>query len=149
MKDFVDSHRVLSKEVAPVDMPRVRRDAARMRELISKYENCIAIAHPQIENERPLRFYVDRERGLIINPIIISRGRELIDSTEGCMTYPDREHTYRKRHRIVTVQYQPLGPIGELLPVKTITLKGFPAIVAQHEIDHLDAIYCYDDSVLA
>lgn len=144
MSEFVKPHRVVCKKVeAGADCARVAIDSARMKTLINKYPECVALAHPQIDDHSPLSFYVTRDGEVMINPHIVEHGRQLVDSPEGCMTFQGREGVTKQRYRIITVEYQ-RAVSGMLTVPQRKELRGFAAIVAQHEIDHLEGKYCYD-----
>jgi len=73
----------------------------------------------------------------LINPqIVSSQGEE--EDYEGCLCLP---RLYGKVKRYQEVKLKALNERGELL---IMVLKGLPARVIQHEIDHLDGILFVD-----
>lgn len=81
---------------------------------------------------------------VFINPKIVERSRKLSSGgkkapLEGCLSLPNY-YGVVKRWQWVKVKYQRLGPQSsdQRLEEKVATFSGFPAIVVQHEIDHLD-----------
>ena len=70
----------------------------------------------------------------MVNPVILSRSKETIQSSEACLSLPDYSQDVR-RHKEIVVRYQDAG--GETFER---TYADFPAVVIQHEIDHLDGI---------
>ena len=79
-----------------------------------------------------------RSLQVLINPRIVSSGGEVISENEGCLSVPE----YRadvKRATVIVVEG--LDRDGNLV---TIEAKGFPAIVLQHEIDHLNGTLFID-----
>ena len=85
----------------------------------------------QEEDEKP-------EPHILINPVITSRSKTMIEVEEGCLSFPD---VYEKvlRHEKVTVEY--MDTKGKK---KKINAKDIEAVVLQHEIDHLDGIVFLD-----
>ncbi len=83
------------------------------------------------EDEKP-------EPHILINPVITSRSKTMIEVEEGCLSFPD---VYEKvlRHEKVTVEYMDIK--GKK---KKINAKDIEAVVLQHEIDHLDGIVFLD-----
>ena len=77
----------------------------------------------------------------LINPKIISHSVELayLVSGEGCLSVDEDFEGYVLRYSRITIRA--FDEKGELLKLK---LKGYPAIVFQHEIDHLNGIMFYD-----
>ena len=75
---------------------------------------------------------------VLINPVIKTRSKELVEVEEGCLSFPEVYETV-KRHEKVTVEY--ISAEGKK---KRITANGIESIVLQHEIDHLDGIVFLD-----
>lgn len=75
---------------------------------------------------------------ILINPVITSRSKTMVEVEEGCLSFPD---VYEKvqRHEKVTVEYTDTK--GKK---KKINAKDIEAVVLQHEIDHLDGIVFLD-----
>jgi len=73
----------------------------------------------------------------LINPEIISM-KKLKRGEEACLSIPS-ERGYVKRHQLLSVQYQ--DRYGEQ---KIADFENFAAVVAQHELDHLDGILFTD-----
>ena len=74
----------------------------------------------------------------IINPVITPLTDEKIDWEEGCLSVPG---IYKKVERIAKIRVDYLNEKGEKVSEE---LEGFPAIVMQHEFDHLEAILFVD-----
>jgi peptide deformylase len=70
----------------------------------------------------------------MVNPVILTRSRETIQSSEACLSLPDYSQDVR-RHKEIVVRYQ--DAVGETFER---SYADFPAVVIQHEIDHLDGI---------
>jgi peptide deformylase len=77
----------------------------------------------------------------LVNPVIISQSVQIaaLEEGEGCLSVDKDVPGYVPRHDRITVRYQTLE--GE---EKTIKLRDYPAIVCQHEIDHLKGTLFYD-----
>lgn len=74
----------------------------------------------------------------IINPLITLLTEETISVEEGCLSIPG---IYKKVERIAKLKLEYQNEQGEF--VEEI-LEGFPAIVVQHEYDHLEATLFVD-----
>ncbi|AYV95507.1 peptide deformylase [Fusobacterium necrophorum subsp. funduliforme] len=74
----------------------------------------------------------------IINPLITPLTEETISVEEGCLSIPG---IYKKVERIAKLKLEYQNEQGEF--VEEI-LEGFPAIVVQHEYDHLEATLFVD-----
>ena len=79
-------------------------------------------------------------KDVIINPVIISQSIQpaAISEGEGCLSVDEPHDGYVPRADRITLRYQNVD--GE---TKTVKLKGYPAIVCQHEIDHLHGTLFY------
>ncbi|MFT8756903.1 peptide deformylase [Leuconostoc pseudomesenteroides] len=80
-------------------------------------------------------------KGTIFNPVIISESvkRAALDVGEGCLSVDEDVPGFVPRADRITVRYQDEN--GE---TQTIKLRDYPAIVFQHEIDHLHGHLYYD-----
>lgn len=74
----------------------------------------------------------------LINPEIVSIGRDIVTDWEGCLSIPDIRGQV-PRHRQIRVRA--LDREGGRVE---LNLSGFPARVAQHENDHLDGVLFFD-----
>jgi peptide deformylase len=70
----------------------------------------------------------------LVNPIIVEASEDMVNSIEGCLSVPTLKITVQ-RSDFIKVNYQ--TPTGEII---TEDFTGFPAVVIQHEIDHLNGI---------
>lgn len=146
---IVPEHRKVSREVIEGDEERVLAEAKILYNICysknGPYNGAIAMAHPQIDDKDPLRFFVTAEAELIINPEIIRETNFKIDSREGCYTYPGiAPKKDVKRSNKIDVQFQTIEEDGKLSRIGFMSLSGRWAKVWQHEMDHLDAKYIYD-----
>jgi peptide deformylase len=117
----------------------------------SKYNNCFAMAQPQVSN-KPLRYFVinpitasqvakDFGGLVIINPRIIEKDKSSkVMSLEGCMSYPFRPAKKVKRYGIITVTYDVIEDLKNpnVVHVESREIKGFTSFVCLHELEHLN-----------
>jgi peptide deformylase len=161
---IIPKHEVISRLVKPEDLERVYKDAEEMYKLLFQrhglYNLFYAIAHPQITQDDPLRFFVvnnkleefkDWRSIVIINPVIIKHSNYTVENEEGCMTFSKSPMTKVNRWQKIQVEFSDLNfkkrEDGKFQPVigarRCLDLTGKIAKVFQHEQDHLDAKYIY------
>jgi peptide deformylase len=75
----------------------------------------------------------------LINPEFVSQSEEMIDSNEGCLSFPGIEATHIKRHKMIDVKASDLEG-NEFVA----HFDGHDACIVQHEIDHLSGITILD-----
>ncbi len=97
----------------------------------------IAIEVPSLDEDSD----VPHISTVMYNPKIISHSvqQACIEEGEGCLSVDRHVPGYVIRHARVTITYQDKN--GE---TQKMRLKGYDAIVIQHEIDHLNGIMFYD-----
>ena len=148
-------HPVLRTKARPIAPNGLRRPALQnliddMLDTMAEYHG-VGLAAPQIHES--LRIFVgildalkpeegkdapDPEPVAIINPEITPIGDETIEDWEGCLSIPDiRGRVPRARQ----IRLRGFNREGQKLD---LTLRDFPARVAQHETDHLDGILFFD-----
>ena len=114
----------------------------------SKWDECLAVAQPQVSN-KPLRYFVINPKWkeiikvfggeIIVNPRLLSKDRSTrIMFKEGCLSYPFRPVKKTKRFRQIEVTYDIIDNTGKISNIKTKTLEEMPAIMFQHELQHLN-----------
>lgn len=144
---IVIPHQVPSREVTQKDIKRVIKDGQLMFELcrvpIGFYKSAYAIAHPQITNKDPLRFFVTRDQWVVINPKIIRHTSVAIAKEEGCMSFAKEAPIKKERFYKCEVVFQTIDKDGNLTEPQTWACKGIDAQVVQHEIDHFNCNYLY------
>jgi peptide deformylase len=81
-----------------------------------------------------------------VNPRIISRSKELtyLPGGEGCLSVDRPTNGVTPRNYKILVKGYFYDFITKKLQFKTLELEGYPAIVFQHEYDHLDGIMYVD-----
>ncbi|CAH0345918.1 peptide deformylase [Bacillus sp. CECT 9360] len=162
MKDIIkEGHPTLRKTAEEVSLPASKEDKATLASLIEYVKNSqdpdmveeyglrpgIGLAAPQINiSKRMLAVHLadDDEKPFsyaLFNPKIISHSIEkaYLTSGEGCLSVDRQVPGFVPRYARITVTGTTLE--GEKI---TLRLKGLPAIVFQHEIDHLNGIMFYD-----
>jgi len=155
---YVEPHRTPGRWIKEEDLPRVLEDAAVMHEMCmvgrGDYNHAFAIAHTQICDEDPLRFFVNADGQIYINPVIVDKSHEIHQVQEGCMSYPAEPMKQTVRFKDVTVRYRTVGhkvnpnteeDLGEHFLTKETRhkLDGEAAQVMQHECQHLNGSDIY------
>ena len=118
----------------------VRKLIERMAATMCAHPRCVGLAAPQVGSALRLAVMdasrnpkVTESRGLIIliNPrVIVAEGTVL--QREGCLSIPDFTGNVKRAARVKVRAHDQDGRLQEFW------LEGFEAIIAQHEIDHLD-----------
>ncbi|MEW6261305.1 MAG: peptide deformylase [Thermodesulfobacteriota bacterium] len=104
----------------------------------------LGLAAPQVGIDLRLFIYDIREKdtpnrlSALINPNIVQAEGEIISSDEGCLSVPDYRSDVKRFERILVEGVDRNGN-----PLR-FELEGLPAIVLQHEIDHLEGILFID-----
>ena len=147
---LVKPHRKKSREVQESDVERILTDAKIMLRIcrlpVGVKEGGLALAHAQIDDKDPLRFFILREGAIVINPVLMRHTSYPVPKPEGCLSYPwERKDALVGRFHKITIEYQTLTKDKKLSEKMTMNLKGLAAEIAQHEIDHMNAIYIYDN----
>lgn len=158
MKEIiVEGNELLRAKSEPVKLPMSEEDKKTMEEMTDyifnsiddeiakKYDlrPAVGLAAPQIGiNKKMLVIYAFDEKGNehfypMVNPKLVSYSDEqtYLDCGEGCLSVTRETQGYVHRSKRVTVETY-LYLEGKLVKV-TLRLKGYIAIVFQHEYDHL------------
>lgn len=146
MKVLINPDTELRKRSLEIPIDEIETDSLRTliddlkRTMIT--ENGVGIAAPQVGVHKRV-IIVETPQGpqAFINPRIIQKSLRKIESEEGCLSVPGIFGIVR-RHRSVTVE-----AINEQGEHVTMRADHFPAIVFQHEIDHLDGVLFVDKVV--
>jgi peptide deformylase len=128
---------VPAKAVAGPEMQRLIDD---LLETVREYDGA-GLAAPQVHvSLRVVVLQLDSSRGfdVWINPVITPLTEDLVCTVEGCLSVPELRGIVC---RPGAVQVEALDRYGK--PV-VLELSGFPAVVAQHECDHLDGVLFVD-----
>lgn len=155
---YVELTKQKSREVKQTkkDIERVIKDAEKMGKLSRMAHgfnrSAYAIAHCQITQDDPMRFFVTSNGGeIIINPKIVKHTRFKKPMTEACMSFPWAGSKQVRRWEKIWVEYQEINADAvdmekmkvkkgekELLFPMEMELKGILAQIFQHEIDHME-----------
>ena len=125
--------RKVAAEVTDFEDPSLRSLVDEMHHVMD-HHNGIGLAAPQVGISR--KILVAKFHGAdyaYINPEIVE-ATGTRESGEGCLSFPGLFLPI-KRAQTVTVKYKNILGIEQ-----TQTLSGLPAVVMQHEIDHLNGI---------
>ncbi|OZU90464.1 peptide deformylase [Virgibacillus indicus] len=162
MKDIVrEGHPSLVKVAKEVDVPLHVDDKTLLQDMITFLKNSqdeeiakehklragVGLAAPQLGVEKRLvAIHFEDLNGKLysyglVNPKIVSHSVEqsYLAGGEGCLSVDRNVEGYVPRHARITLKATDL----EGNPLK-LRLKGYAAIVFQHEIDHLNGIMFYD-----
>ena len=104
---------------------------------IGKKTGGLALAHCQIDHDKPLQFFVFANGDVVINPKIIERNGKF-KHKEGCLSYPFREDVLVDRYNEIDVEYLDIN--GER---REEFREGINACIFQHEIDHFNGKHIY------
>ena len=135
-----------ARSISPGDLkdPMMQRLINDMIDTMHEYHG-VGLAAPQIHED--LRLFValldddpgsDSEAVVVVYPEIVPLSEEKAEGWEGCLSIPDIRGMVPRYTDILVRALDRTGRKVEL------TLKGFPARVAQHETDHLDGVLFFD-----
>ncbi|MFB1051578.1 peptide deformylase [Paraliobacillus sp. JSM ZJ581] len=162
MNDIVrEGNPILEQIATPVEIPINDQERKTLKEMLQYLKNSqdeeiskkhqlrpgVGLAAPQIGlSKRMIAVHFEDLNGKqfsegLINPKIISHSVEktFLSNGEGCLSVDREIPGYVPRYAKVTVKA--LNVHGD--PIKW-RLRGYAAIVIQHEIDHLNGIMFYD-----
>ena len=154
LEKIVPPHTVRSVEVTENMIDIVVKDGQTMLDICFSgngiYPSAYAVAHSQIEEKKPLRFFAHRNGMLVCNPVITRKTSHPVDSEEGCITYGYHTMINVPRSHKIEVDFQTIIDDDDgkktLSSVFHESLSGRDAKIFQHEIDHMDGTYIYEGS---
>ena len=131
--------------IVRLDSP-IRKLIDHMIATMRAHPRCVGLAAPQVGS--PLRIAVMDATGhpkttsslgliVLVNPQLLEADGEVIQR-EGCLSVPDVTANVRRSARVRVKAFDRFGASREW------RLEGFEAIIAQHEIDHLDGLLFLD-----
>ena len=151
---YCNPHNKKSRWVTDADIEKVMADGKDLVAMCNiprgKYSGIAALAHPQIDDVDPMRFFVMPNGMVVINPVIVSNTKAHVFKKEACMSYPDNDVIQElPRFNKITVTYQTLAKLDDkdqpvLSKTITETLNGGISHVYQHECGHLNGSNIYD-----
>jgi len=123
-----------------IPSPAVQGLIRDMLETVVEYDG-LGLAAPQVhESVRMVLLLLDPEEGfeVWINPVVTSTTEETLVTTEGCLSVPGIRGDVARPSAVRVDAFDHIGR-----PFR-MELSGFPAVVAQHECDHLDGVLFVD-----
>ncbi len=148
---YVPWHTKLSRAVTPEDIPTVVKESVVLAELCHTahgiYTGANAVAHAQIDDKDPLRFFVSSSGEIIINPVITNHTKTPVDSVEACTSFPDKPPKNVQRYHKITVKFQQLNIDKTLSEPREEEFAGPESKAMQHEIAHMNGHSIYDEVV--
>jgi peptide deformylase len=144
-------HPVLRQSARKVDPAEIKTPAFQklvddMLETMREYDG-IGLAAPQVHQSVRLALIgIEDGRGEdrnirvlpVVNPEVTPTGKATAEDWEGCLSLP------RLRGRVVRANRIQLRALDRRGNRVEFDLEGYPARVAQHEIDHLDGVLFID-----
>ena len=138
-------HPVLRQPAQPVPpelipSPGVQRLIDDMLETVEEYDGA-GLAAPQVHvSARVVVLQLDRTEGMQvwINPVLTPLSDQELVTWEGCLSVPGLRGAVSRPSEL---RVQALDRHGQ--PIE-LHLRGFAAVVAQHECDHLDGVLFID-----
>lgn len=159
-----EGHPALREIAEPLSFPLSEEDLTLVNEMMEFLENSqdpeiseemglragVGLAAPQLAvNKRMIALLIPGEyeddppelQEVMVNPRIVSHSVEdiCLKDGEGCLSVDRDVPGYVVRHSRITLSYQDVT--GKTFKKR---FKGYPAIVLQHEIDHLNGVMFYD-----
>ena len=143
-----------SKSADLSDKVLMSEDFTRLAELMiatvtHPSQDGVGIAGPQVGLNRRIvavqRFDKEGEPFEVYPNIrIIWKADSLAYGPEGCLSVPDRREEVARSQEII-IEYADVSALkGSDIPMVRDTIKGFTAVIFQHETDHLDGILYID-----
>ena len=131
--------RMRAREVESFDGD-LQRLVERMTRILRDAPSGVGLAATQVGVLRRIFVFRDGEDEpvALVNPRIVEEGVEREVDVEGCLSLPGVAVPVE---RAVNVTVEASGPTGAEV---RLDLAGFPARVAQHELDHLDGVLIFD-----
>ena len=142
-------HPVLRERARPLEKSDIKSASVQkliddMIDTMHEYHG-VGLAAPQVhEGVRLFVALLDEEpdskseAAVVINPEIVPSGSATEEGWEGCLSIPDIRGMVP---RYTDIRLKGLDRSGRSLE---LTLKKFPARVAQHETDHLEGVLFFD-----
>ena len=106
-----------------------------LRDCFAGFKGAAGLAANQIGSlDRVVLISVADFVGIVINPVLTKVSENIVNSSEGCLSFPNQNANVRRSKMVVLEGFD-----ENWQPIKK-KLRGFSAFCAQHEIDHLDGI---------
>lgn len=111
-----------------------------MWRIVRKYGGAGLAANQVGSTDRVIVINVPELRVALVNPEITKRCGCTARSTEGCLSFPGQTAVVKRDMRVTLEGFTP-----DWQPFK-MKLRGLPARVAQHEVDHLNGVTIFERS---
>jgi len=138
-----------SRDVTKDDEQMILEDMKHLYALCFKpsgrFPSALALAHVQIEGKDPLRFFVKKDGGVYINPVITFKIQPYIHN-EGCMSFPDKPPKDVQRNNVIDIEYILANTKDTKIDMTnkmTTRVSGINAAVVQHELEHFNLNLLY------
>ena len=163
---IVEGHPTLKKIGKEIKIPLSQSDKRLAKDLLDFIKNsqdsmlrekynlkeAVGIAAPQINiSKKMFALHFDDFQGdsysfVVINPKIISKSSNIIylPDGEGCLSVIREAEGVTPRYEEISARFLKYDPYNDLLEKVQTTLKNYPAIVFQHEYDHINGILFTD-----
>ena len=163
---IVEGHPTLKKIGKEIKIPLSQSDKRLAKDLLDFIKNsqdsilrekynlkeAVGIAAPQINiSKKMFALHFDDFQGdsysfVVINPQIISKSDNIIylPDGEGCLSVIREAEGVTPRYEEISARFLKYDPYNDLLEEVQTTLKNYPAIVFQHEYDHINGILFTD-----
>ena len=153
IKDDEEPIKTVGKKIAELDekKKKLTEDVNSQDEEIAKrygLRSGVGLAAPQINISKRMIAVLIPDDGsgksydyMLVNPKIVSHSVQeaYLPTGEGCLSVDDNVAGLVHRHNRITIKAKDIE--GNDIQLR---LKGYPAIVFQHEIDHLNGVMFYD-----
>ena len=119
-------------------VPATKADKAVITDLLdtikANADRCVGLAANMIGyKKRILVALINDKYTVMINPSIVSHTNAKYDTMEGCLSLVGQRPT--TRYNAIEVEFS-----DTKLKKKKLLLKGYPAQIVQHEMDHFEGI---------
>ena len=131
---------ILRKKAKNIEQitPEIKKLAQKMTKLMIDRQGA-GLAANQVGGLKRIITYIDNDKAkILINPEIIRKSTAIIESEEGCLSFPN---LYGLVVRSAKIQVKAKNQFGKNLNFKA---ENILAVIIQHEIDHLDGILFID-----
>jgi len=143
-----------SRKCTEADLPNIRALALEIKDLCGKpllkcKGGALAIAHCQVDQNDPMRFFVMQDGSVVINPSIREYRGKPIRNNEGCMSFADCPVQIGvMRHKKIVVNCITLAsPDAEEEERVGLEVTGTMAYVFQHEVDHMNGKHIFSNMI--
>jgi peptide deformylase len=150
---YVAPHNMPSRRVEKEDLPRVLEEGKRMLDLcavpVGLFRDVPFVAHTQIDNKDPLRFFVFKSGSLLVNPEVVKPVTdEMIEVEEASASFPGEMKKTIQRYKKVLAKTQVVtrGMDGELTISGEVEkeVDGNLSVLMQMACEMLNGVHIYD-----